>query len=146
MSESLFEKFNDLSVASGQAAGTDRIIRRITITKERVLSNRQRSRQLKVRRLDRTNGERAIFATRSQESVFLGGHERLVAVEEPAEEFSEDEPAWTLGISIVQGTDNNVYVKELVQGGPGSVAGICVGDQVSLINLYMKILVINFRI
>lgn len=38
----------------------------------------------------------------------------------------------TLGISIVQGSDNNVYVKDLVRNGPGARAGIQIGDQVSL--------------
>lgn len=37
----------------------------------------------------------------------------------------------TLGISIVQGSDNNVYVKDLVRNGPGARAGIQIGDQVS---------------
>lgn len=37
----------------------------------------------------------------------------------------------TLGISIVQGTDNNVYVKDLVRHGPGELSGVQVGDQVS---------------
>lgn len=133
VSESLFEKFNDLSIASGQATGADRIIRRITITKERVMSGRTRVRQLKVRRLDKMNKERTMFVSRSQESVFLSGQERLMAVAEPPEDVSEEESAWTLGISIVQGTDNNVYVKELVNGGPGSLAGIFVGDQVSIL-------------
>lgn len=136
VSESLFEKFNDLSIASGQAVGTDRIIRRITITKERLMCGNRRVRQLKVRRLDRANGERVIFASRSQESVFLAAEDMLSTVEyNNTDEASEEEPAWTLGISIVQGTDNNVYVKELVNGGPGSVAGICVGDQVSYITI-----------
>lgn len=37
----------------------------------------------------------------------------------------------TLGISIVQGTDNNVYVKDLVRQGPGELSGVQIGDQVS---------------
>lgn len=38
----------------------------------------------------------------------------------------------TLGISIVQGSDNNVYVKDLVRNGAGERHGIIIGDQVSL--------------
>jgi hypothetical protein len=38
---------------------------------------------------------------------------------------------YTLGISIVQGTDNNVYVKDMVANGPGDRSGIIIGDQVS---------------
>lgn len=37
---------------------------------------------------------------------------------------------YTLGISIIQGTDNNVYVKDLTAGGPGERAGVQVGDQI----------------
>lgn len=37
----------------------------------------------------------------------------------------------TLGISIVQGSDNKVYVKDLVKDGPGARHGIQIGDQVS---------------
>lgn len=37
---------------------------------------------------------------------------------------------YTLGISIVQGSDNNVYVKDLMKNGPGDKNGIQIGDQV----------------
>lgn len=37
---------------------------------------------------------------------------------------------YSLGISIVQGTDNNVYVKDLVHNGPGKRSGVTIGDQV----------------
>jgi tyrosine-protein phosphatase non-receptor type 13 len=40
---------------------------------------------------------------------------------------------YTLGISIVQGTDNNVYVKDMVPNGPGDKSGIMIGDQVSTV-------------
>lgn len=42
----------------------------------------------------------------------------------------QQERGLTLGISIVQGTDNNVYVKDLVRHGPGEMSGIQIGDQV----------------
>lgn len=41
----------------------------------------------------------------------------------------------TLGISIIQGSDNNVYVKDLVNDGPGARSGIQIGDQVSVVGL-----------
>lgn len=44
----------------------------------------------------------------------------------------------TLGISIIQGSDNNVYVKDLVDNGPGARAGIQIGDQVSWSNNLCK--------
>lgn len=37
----------------------------------------------------------------------------------------------TLGISVVQGSDNNVYVKDLMKNGPGERNGVLIGDQVS---------------
>lgn len=37
----------------------------------------------------------------------------------------------TLGISVVQGSDNNVYVKDLMKNGPGERHGVLIGDQVS---------------
>lgn len=37
----------------------------------------------------------------------------------------------TLGISVVQGSDNNVYVKDLMTNGPGERHGVLIGDQVS---------------
>lgn len=36
-----------------------------------------------------------------------------------------------LGISVVQGSDNNVYVKDLMKNGPGERHGVLIGDQVS---------------
>lgn len=55
----------------------------------------------------------------------------------------------TLGISIVQGSDNNVYVKDLVKNGPGELGGIQIGDQVRIfffilyIIFYLKTVPIN---
>lgn len=37
----------------------------------------------------------------------------------------------TLGISVVQGSDNNVYVKDLMKNGPGERNGVLIGDQVN---------------
>jgi hypothetical protein len=48
---------------------------------------------------------------------------------------------YTLGISIVQGTDNNVYVKDMVANGPGDRSGIIIGDQVSGIVFYGFVLI-----
>ncbi|KAJ6638105.1 Tyrosine-protein phosphatase non-receptor type 13 [Pseudolycoriella hygida] len=41
---------------------------------------------------------------------------------------------WTLGISIVQGSDKNVYVKDLVKNGPGERGGVQIGDQILAVN------------
>lgn len=37
----------------------------------------------------------------------------------------------TLGISVVQGSDNNVYVKDLMKNGPAERNNVLIGDQVS---------------
>lgn len=44
---------------------------------------------------------------------------------------------FTLGISIVQGSDNNVYVKDLVKNGPAEKGGIRIGDQVMCNKIHM---------
>lgn len=41
----------------------------------------------------------------------------------------------TLGISVVQGSDNNVYVKDLMKNGPGERHGVLIGDQVCSTNV-----------
>lgn len=90
--------------------------------------------------------------SRSQESIFAKGPPQLcVRRGEIINQFDDDgtknkcldgngdpcngdsstEGGLTLGISIVQGSDNNVYVKDLVKNGPGARSGIQIGDQVS---------------
>lgn len=50
-----------------------------------------------------------------------------------------NENGLTLGISIVQGSDNKVYVKDLVKNGPGARHGIRIGDQVwQILNSILK--------
>lgn len=48
------------------------------------------------------------------------------------QKVKSSENGLTLGISIVQGSDNKVYVKDLVKNGPGARSGIQIGDQVRL--------------
>ena len=45
--------------------------------------------------------------------------------------MNHDGSSMTLGISVVQGSDNNVYVKDLLKNGPGERNGVLIGDQVS---------------
>lgn len=45
--------------------------------------------------------------------------------------MKQDNNSMTLGISVVQGSDNNVYVKDLMKNGAGERNGVLVGDQVS---------------
>lgn len=44
----------------------------------------------------------------------------------------------TLGISVVQGSDNNVYVKDLMKHGPGERNGVLIGDQVRRIQNHLQ--------
>lgn len=54
---------------------------------------------------------------------------------------------WALGISIIQGSDNNVYIKDLVKNGPGARSGLHIGDQVSLeLNLYQYLRKVIFQL
>lgn len=43
---------------------------------------------------------------------------------------TKQDNSMTLGISVVQGSDNNVYVKDLMKNGPGERNGVLIGDQV----------------
>lgn len=101
ISDSLFEKFNNLS--KNNSIG-DRVISRITIVKDN---------------LNLQNG------------IVDGG--RKYSLDSDGSSSMEEQSVtdkWTLGISIIQGSDNNVYVKDLVENGPGERNGIQIGDQV----------------
>lgn len=100
ISDSLFEKFNNLS--KNNSIG-DRVISRLTIVKD-------------------------TFATINGQN---GG--RKHSVDSDGGSSIDDNGApnkLTLGISIIQGLDNNVYVKDLVKNGPGERNGVQIGDQV----------------
>lgn len=105
ISDSLFEKFNNLS--KNNTIG-DRVINRITIVKDSFV------------RINSNNG------------IELGS--RKYSLDSDGNSSVEDNSIankLTLGISIVQGSDNNVYVKDLVKNGPGERNGVQIGDQVS---------------
>lgn len=103
ISDSLFEKFNNLS--KNNSIG-DRIINRITIVKDCLA---------KIH----SNG---VVDTIRKHSLDSDGGSSI--------EDNGLANKFTLGISIIQGSDNNVYVKDLVKNGPGERSGIQVGDQV----------------
>lgn len=105
ISDSLFEKFNNLS--KNNTIG-DRVINRITIVKDSFV------------RINSNNG------------IELGS--RKYSLDSDGNSSVEDNSIankLTLGISIIQGSDNNVYVKDLVKNGPGERNGVQIGDQVS---------------
>nr|XP_029710298.1 uncharacterized protein LOC109397654 [Aedes albopictus] len=131
ISDTLLEKFDNLSCS---AAINDRILTSVVVVKDFINPNEKRSQvaEAKAGLLARKRS----FLSRSQESVlFRKGGPRLKAFGgddlssdggiADCEGSSEDGQGarYTLGISIVQGSDNNVYVKDLVPNGPGARAG-----------------------
>lgn len=60
----------------------------------------------------------------------MGDRRSNYADDEAMTRSKPNENGLTLGISIVQGSDNKVYVKDLVKNGPGARHGIRIGDQV----------------
>ncbi|XP_053681539.1 uncharacterized protein LOC128732319 [Sabethes cyaneus] len=149
ISDTLLEKFNNLSCS---AAINDRILTSVIVVKDFINPNEpQRPPSNKTQALIRKRS----FLSRSQESVlFRSGAARLSAAF-GGDDLSSDGgiadcgssgedsrgARYTLGISIVQGNDNTVYVKDLVPNGPGARAGVRIGDQIiavdgrSLLNL-----------
>lgn len=61
---------------------------------------------------------------------YVGDRKAKHAANEASNGSKPNENGLTLGISIVQGSDNKVYVKDLVKNGPGARHGIRIGDQV----------------
>ncbi|XP_058829712.1 uncharacterized protein LOC131689005 [Topomyia yanbarensis] len=164
ISDTLMEKFNNLSCS---AAINDRILTSVIVVKDFINPNerhrgphhhhhhnhhQQQQQQTKTQMLTRKRS----FLSRSQESVLFrkGAGSRLIAFG-GGDDLSSDGgiadcgssgedgrgARYTLGISIVQGNDNTVYVKDLVPSGPGARAGVRIGDQIiavdgrSLLNL-----------
>ncbi|EAT36558.1 AAEL011364-PA [Aedes aegypti] len=149
ISDTLLEKFDNLSCS---AAINDRILTSVVVVKDFINPNEKRSQAAEARA--GLLARKRSFLSRSQESVlFKKGGARLMAFGgddlssdggiADCEGSSEDGQGarYTLGISIVQGSDNNVYVKDLVPNGPGARAGVRIGDQIiavdgrSLLNL-----------
>lgn len=102
------------------------------------------SRKMVVKECDNDKAKE-LFLSRSQESVFeqKSADHCINRRRDAINQFdsggnnitnninvTQTEYGLTLGISIVQGSDNNVYVKDLVKNGPGARHGIQIGDQV----------------
>ncbi|XP_050073783.1 uncharacterized protein LOC126561562 [Anopheles maculipalpis] len=148
ISDTLLEKFNNISQCSG--ASNDRILATVVIVKDAVLGTDQETLLIPSHRQ---------FLSRSQESIAFPGKWSLTASSQTGtthyDEFDERFPyatmgggvkkrnrehstsstaRYTLGISIVQGNDSNVYVKDLAPNGPGARNGVRVGDQIIAVN------------
>ncbi|XP_055524142.1 uncharacterized protein LOC129717898 isoform X2 [Wyeomyia smithii] len=144
ISDTLLEKFNNLSCSR---AINDRILTSVVVLKDFINPNERPA--SKTQMLIRKRS----FLSRSQESVLFRsgrltaafGGDDLSSDGGIADCGSSGEDSkgarYTLGISIVQGNENTVYVKDLVPNGPGARAGVRIGDQIiavdgrSLLNL-----------
>uniref|UniRef100_A0A182LS39 FERM domain-containing protein n=1 Tax=Anopheles culicifacies TaxID=139723 RepID=A0A182LS39_9DIPT len=144
ISDTLLEKFNNISQCGG--ASNDRILATVLIVKDAVIGTESEAPAHRP------------FLSRSQESIAFPGKWSLTTSSTSStahyDEFDERFPyatmgggvrkrnrehtntatRYTLGISIVQGNDNNVYVKDLAPNGPGARNGVRVGDQIIAVN------------
>lgn len=128
ISDTLLDKFSNMTGL--QNSINDRIITRITITKDTPSKSP-------------INPDTTSTATATSTAATLNGSSKRTG-QEPKDYAmtagdasaasnrtgDTDHHGMTLGISIVQGSDNNVYVKDLVKNGPGDRYGILIGDQV----------------
>lgn len=148
ISDTLLDKFSDMT--STQNSINDRIITRITIIKDtppKPIINldlgmkhvKQQKLQQQQQKIYSNYGTK--YATLNSKKLTSREQEYLNQKQESTVKYSNDESnqnsngdtdnGMTLGISIVQGSDNNVYVKDLVKNGPGMRYGVLIGDQVA---------------
>lgn len=108
-----------------QNSQSDRIITRITIVKDQNNSIQHKARK---HRMSAPLNFRAMTSHEHNdmaEPVYHNHNMQSIA------EYKQDS-GMSLGISVVQGSDNNVYVKDLMKSGPGERHGVLIGDQVSI--------------
>lgn len=110
----------------------DRVIRRVTVIKELNVHNKRSqptsSTPLNSHLLAKESNTSSFVAT-------MGRYFNNLATEHSNQTSnkysgSTEKNTYTLGISIVQGSDGNVYVKDIVPAGPGDKSGIKIGDQI----------------
>ena len=127
------DKFNNISSTSNSI--NDRIINRITIKKDN-MGKMNFPGTFVAADVTSTKAKQQ-FISRSQESIFLTNNNNIQNQNNHNNNNNDggvsNSHGLSLGISIVQGADNNVYVKDLVKNGPGQMNGIHIGDQVSFI-------------
>lgn len=80
---------------------------------------------------DRMGSAKLNSSTIRQSTSLLNRLQRFSSMKLSSNSNSKNPQSYSLGISIVQGTDNNVYVKDLVKNGPSEKHGVQIGDQVS---------------
>lgn len=123
ISDTLLDKFSNMTATNNSI--NDRIITRIAITKDAPSKS-----------LVNLDGQPAAEQTIREPTDYA------MAIDASLTNHSTNtDNGMTLGISIVQGSDSNVYVKDLVKNGPGDRYGILIGDQVRVensTNIYSK--------
>lgn len=126
ISESLLEKFNNLSSTGME----DRVIRTLKITKNLVGPS---TGGVVAKSAPKSAFERFKFfgANRFSRRFLQSGAKKGKILEE-RDSNGGTRKKYSLGVSIVQGPDGNIYVKDLVPGGAGDRQGIKIGDQVRM--------------
>uniref|UniRef100_A0A182FIW8 Uncharacterized protein n=1 Tax=Anopheles albimanus TaxID=7167 RepID=A0A182FIW8_ANOAL len=120
VSDTLLEKFNNISNCSSDT-GNDRILATVLVIKDAVVDDSEQSSTTALRRP---------FVSHRLESWTTSQQQNTVSTSMSSARIKPRTTRYTLGISIVQGNDNNVYVKDLVPNGPGARSGIRLGDQI----------------
>lgn len=125
ISDSLLEKFENLSC---NPSIYDRMIKRVTVIKKPNI--RKNSVNTNTSTKDMKNKEDSFVASLGKYFNNLGDHENQSSHNQNKLSCNGEKEQYTLGISIVQGSDRNVYVKDIVKNGPSDTAGVKIGDQV----------------
>lgn len=123
ISESLLEKFNDLSSTGME----DRVIRTVDIRKDAVVLEKTEDAEKPTQR-SAFERFKMLSANRFSKRFLRGKKSKALEVRDEDEGGAEKK--FSLGISIVQGSDGNIYVKDLAPNGAGDRHGIRMGDQV----------------
>lgn len=126
ISDSLLEKFNNLSTATG-----DRIIRTLYIRKDVVVDARKEAGVARTEQPKSAFERFKILSSNRFSKRFMRKKNKALEVRD-INATGGEEKKFSLGISIVQGPDGNIYVKELTPNGAAMCHGIRVGDQVSV--------------
>ncbi|XP_050099570.1 uncharacterized protein LOC126579900 [Anopheles aquasalis] len=134
VSDTLLEKFNNISNCSSDTVN-DRILATVLVIKDAVVDDSEQSSTAALLRPFVSHCQKS-WATSQQQntvSIPMSTVRQVFANDRSPYVTTRMEPSttrYTLGISIVQGNDNNVYVKDLVPNGPGARSGVRLGDQI----------------
>lgn len=135
VSDSLLEKFENLSC---NPSLYDRMIKRVTVIKKPNIRKNNITTNTSTK--DMKHKEDNFVASLGRYFNNLG--ENQSSHNQNKLSCSAEKDQYTLGISIVQGSDRNVYVKDIVENGPSDEAGVKIGDQVRVLlncpNLLLK--------